>query len=67
MNDGQRYRAACDILPVVTGAVADRFGIAIALLVPVLCYLWILAYGILMARGLGLVEHRSLPSAARGS
>ena len=49
------------ILPVVTGAVADRFGIATALLVPVLCYLWILAYGILAARGLGLVEHRSLP------
>lgn len=42
------------IVPLLTGAMADRFGLAGSLLVPAVCYLWILAYGLLTARGLGL-------------
>ncbi|HSC17550.1 MAG TPA: sugar MFS transporter [Rhizomicrobium sp.] len=49
------------IVPVLTGATADRFGLAPSLLVPAVCYLWILAYGLLTARGLGL--QRNLYSA----
>ena len=41
------------IMPVVTGAVADARGLAIALFVPVLCYAWVAIYDVLVARGLG--------------
>ena len=41
------------IMPVITGAVADARGLAIALFVPVLCYVWVAIYGVLVARGLG--------------
>ena len=33
------------VIPVVTGAAADRFGLAYALFVPAACYLWIACYG----------------------
>jgi len=33
------------VIPVATGAAADRFGLALALLVPAACYLWIACYG----------------------
>jgi FHS family L-fucose permease-like MFS transporter len=33
------------IVPVIVGAVADRFGLSIALVVPALCYVWIACYG----------------------
>jgi len=42
------------IIPLVTGAVADRLGLGLALLVPAVCYVWIVIYGVLAARGLGL-------------
>ena len=42
------------IVPLVTGAVADRLGLGLALLVPAVCYVWIVFYGVLAARGLGL-------------
>lgn len=44
------------IVPIVMGTVADTAGLAVALLVPALCYLWIATYGVLAARGLGLVK-----------
>jgi FHS family L-fucose permease-like MFS transporter len=34
------------IVPVITGAAADRVGLAASLLVPAVCYLWIVGYGI---------------------
>jgi FHS family L-fucose permease-like MFS transporter len=33
------------IVPVITGAVADRTGIASALIVPIVCYAWIMFFG----------------------
>ncbi|HEX3430983.1 MAG TPA: sugar MFS transporter [Rhizomicrobium sp.] len=42
------------IMPEVTGAVADHASLAAALAVPAICYVWILIYGILTARGLGV-------------
>jgi len=47
------------IVPLITGAVADRAGLAIALFVPALCYVWIVVYGVLAARGLGLVANKA--------
>ncbi len=41
------------IVPVITGALADRTALATALIVPALCYIWILIYGWLTANGLG--------------
>jgi len=43
------------VLPVLTGVVADHASLALALAVPAVCYVWILIYGILTARGFGLV------------
>lgn len=40
------------IVPVITGAVADRYGIAASLAVPAICYAWIIFYGLLTWRGL---------------
>ena len=34
------------VVPVLSGLVADRAGLHAALFVPVLCYLWILFYGL---------------------
>lgn len=42
------------IMPELTGAVADHASLAAALAVPAVCYVWILIYGILTARGFGL-------------
>ena len=47
------------ILPVATGAVADHASLAAALAVPALCYVWIMIYGFLTARGLGLATQSS--------
>ncbi len=38
------------ILPVVTGAVADRVGLSVALIIPILGYLWIVFFGRYTAR-----------------
>lgn len=38
------------LLPVATGAVADRLGLAAALVVPILGYAWVLYYGRYLAR-----------------
>jgi len=38
------------VIPVLTGFAADHVGLALALLVPVACYLWIAAYGLLTRR-----------------
>ncbi|HEX3973446.1 MAG TPA: sugar MFS transporter [Stellaceae bacterium] len=35
------------VVPVITGFTADRLGLATALFVPAICYLWIAAYGLL--------------------
>ena len=45
------------IVPIVTGYVADHGGLAVALLVPAVCYLWIALYGA-MAR-FGLIDARA--------
>ena len=42
------------IMPEATGAIADHASLAAALAVPAVCYVWILIYGILTARGFGL-------------
>jgi FHS family L-fucose permease-like MFS transporter len=39
------------IIPLLTGVAADRFGLPHALLVPVICYIWIMAYGVLVHLG----------------
>jgi FHS family L-fucose permease-like MFS transporter len=39
------------VIPVVTGATADRFGLSSSLLVPALCYLGIAAFAVLTRRG----------------
>ena len=38
------------LLPVATGVVADRFGLAVSLAVPILGYAWVLFYGRYLAR-----------------
>lgn len=38
------------VVPLLTGYVADRSGLAAALVVPALCYGWIFAYGVLTRR-----------------
>lgn len=38
-------------MPLLTGLAADRFGLPHALFVPVVCYVWILAYGLLVRSG----------------
>jgi FHS family L-fucose permease-like MFS transporter len=42
------------IMPELTGAVADHASLAASLAVPAICYVWIVIYGILTARGFGL-------------
>lgn len=54
------------IVPLITGAVADRSTLALSLLVPAACYVWIGVYGVLAARGLGLSAGTE-PSAAASS
>lgn len=44
------------IVPVLVGALADVRDLAAALIIPVVCYVWIVIYGVLAARGLGLVQ-----------
>jgi FHS family L-fucose permease-like MFS transporter len=39
------------VIPLVTGLVADRIGLALALLVPMACYGWIACYGLLVRHG----------------
>jgi FHS family L-fucose permease-like MFS transporter len=41
------------IMPIITGMVADRHGLAFSLLVPAVCYVWIAFYGIYMGRSAG--------------
>ncbi|MBC6983397.1 sugar MFS transporter [Caulobacter sp. 17J80-11] len=38
------------IIPLATGALADRFGLHMALLLPAVCYLWIAIYGRVTSR-----------------
>jgi FHS family L-fucose permease-like MFS transporter len=44
------------LVPLLTGAVADATSVATSLLVPAACYVWIAIYGVLAARGIGLVR-----------
>jgi FHS family L-fucose permease-like MFS transporter len=37
------------VIPLITGTVADRVGLSLALFVPAACYIWIAAYGIISA------------------
>jgi FHS family L-fucose permease-like MFS transporter len=39
------------VVPVLTGAAADRAGLSLALLVPIACFVWIATYGWLAASG----------------
>ena len=39
------------VIPLLTGVMADRFGLPHALFVPVICYILIMAYGVLAHRG----------------
>ncbi len=39
------------VVPVITGALADRIGLQAALVAPILCYLCIAAYGLVALRG----------------
>lgn len=50
------------IMPEITGAVADHASLAAALAVPAVCYIWILIYGILAARGFGLAAQSGQPA-----
>ncbi|MGH6888881.1 MAG: sugar MFS transporter [Rhizomicrobium sp.] len=43
------------VVPELTGAVADATSLATALAVPAACYVWVAVYGVLTARGSGLV------------
>jgi len=44
------------VVPELTARLADHVGLATALFVPAACYLWILLYGVLTARGIGLTR-----------
>jgi FHS family L-fucose permease-like MFS transporter len=46
------------VVPVLTGLVADRVGLGRALLVPVLCYLWVGFFGVFCAAG----KKKAVPS-----
>jgi FHS family L-fucose permease-like MFS transporter len=50
------------IVPVVTGFAADAMGLAAALFVPAVCYLWIAAYGLLVRSG--ALDRRAVVEAA---
>ncbi len=50
------------IIPVITGAIADRTSLATALIVPALCYIWILIYGWLTANGLSGIRRANAPA-----
>lgn len=50
------------VVPLATGLVADRIGLALALLVPVACYVWIAVYGALM-----LTQQAGSEPAAQGA
>ncbi len=39
------------MVPVITGALADRFGLQAALIAPICCYACISAYGVASLRG----------------
>ncbi len=41
------------VIPLAAGKVADGLGLTAFLIVPIVCYAWILAYGVMTARGLG--------------
>mgnify|MGYP001546063914 FL=1 len=45
------------IIPLITGSAADAFGLAVALLVPAICYLWLATYGVLAWLGLHGPNH----------
>jgi FHS family L-fucose permease-like MFS transporter len=38
------------VIPLITGAVADRVGLSLALFVPAACYIWIAVYGAMATR-----------------
>ena len=40
------------VVPVITGALADRFGLQVALAAPILCYACVAAYGLAALRSL---------------
>jgi len=50
------------VVPLLMGLAADRVGLALALLVPAVCYAWIAAYGLLVKAG--VLSARAVPVAA---
>ncbi len=52
------------LVPLLTGAVADATTLATSLFVPAVCYVWIAIYGVLAARGLGLLPVAATPATA---
>jgi FHS family L-fucose permease-like MFS transporter len=55
------------IIPLITAGIADRAGLATSLLVPAVCYIGIVVYGILAARGIGLESTSAALSSAAAS
>ena len=49
------------VIPMITGAAADRVGLSLALIVPATCYLWIAAYGLLSRKP--VAEEGAAPAA----
>jgi MFS transporter, FHS family, L-fucose permease len=47
------------VVPLISGALADHFGLSIALVAPIACYLWISTYGWLT--GSGRLDKRPVP------
>jgi FHS family L-fucose permease-like MFS transporter len=50
------------VVPVITGFTADRLGLATALFVPVICYVWIAAYGFLTRSS--ILDRKAIAEAA---
>jgi FHS family L-fucose permease-like MFS transporter len=47
------------LVPQLAGKIADQVSLSAALFVPAACYLWILLYGFLTARGFGLAPQKA--------
>ncbi|MDR3507541.1 MAG: sugar MFS transporter [Caulobacteraceae bacterium] len=54
------------VVPLISGRVADTFGLTAFLAVPVVCYLWIAAYGLITRRGELVPEAAPLMGEAAG-
>ena len=45
------------IIPVIQGALADQIGVQLSLILPIVCYIYIFAFGIYCAKKLKNIEH----------